>query len=91
MKRGRIKVAEGYKEAIVAEAQGSVARFNAIAEQYRLSPEITRSRLYLETMSRLLPNLKLTLIDESAGIVNLKNLEGPVMQMPQQQQQGVQQ
>ncbi|MCC6152783.1 MAG: FtsH protease activity modulator HflK [Candidatus Hydrogenedentes bacterium] len=89
----RVKLsAEGYKQATIAEAQGAVARFNAIAEQYRQSPEITRSRLYLETMSRLLPNLKLTLIDEGAGVINLKNLEGPVMQLPQQQQvQGDQQ
>lgn len=86
----RIKLAaEGYKEATIAEAEGSVARFIAIADQYRQSPEITRSRMYLETMSRLLPTLKLTLVDESAGIVNLKTLTGPApsvvpQPMPQQ-------
>ncbi|NUM55401.1 MAG: FtsH protease activity modulator HflK [Candidatus Hydrogenedentes bacterium] len=89
----RVKLAaEGYKEATIAEAQGAVARFNAIAEQYRQSPEITRSRLYLETMSRLLPNLRLTLVDESAGVLNLKNLDRQAIPVdPQQIQQQYQQ
>lgn len=82
----RVKLsAQGYKEAVVAEAQGAVARFKAIAEQYRQSPEITRARLYLETMSKLLPNLRITLVDETAGVVNLKNLGGvPLQAAPQQ-------
>jgi membrane protease subunit HflK len=86
----RVKLsAQGYKEAVVAKAQGAVSRFNAIAEQYRQSPEITRTRLYLETMSRLLPNLKLTLVDGSAGVVNLNNLDRAPMRVdvPQQQEQ----
>lgn len=66
--------ARGYQEARVAEAQGAVARFVAIAKQYDQSPEITKSRLYLETLSELLPNIRLTIVDESAGLVNLKTL-----------------
>lgn len=69
--------ARGYQEARVAEAQGAVARFVAIAKQYDQSPEITRSRLYLETVSELLPNIRLTVVDESAGLVNLKALGAP--------------
>lgn len=66
--------AEGYKEARLAEAQGAVARFQSIAEQYRLSPEITRARLYLETMANLLPKMQITVVDDAAGIVNLKTM-----------------
>lgn len=76
--------AEGYKEARIAEAQGSVARFESIAEQYRLSPEITRARLYLETMANLLPKLQITVVDDAAGIVNLKTMgrNGMVLMPP---------
>jgi membrane protease subunit HflK len=66
--------AEGYKEARIAEAQGAVARFQSIAKQYRLAPEITRARLYLETMSKLLPKMQITVVDDAAGIVNLKTM-----------------
>ncbi|MCC6697003.1 MAG: FtsH protease activity modulator HflK [Candidatus Hydrogenedentes bacterium] len=69
-----LQQAEGYKEARIAEAQGSVARFQAIAKQYALAPEITRSRLYLETMSELLPKVNLTIVDDQAGIVNLRTM-----------------
>ncbi|MBI4557988.1 MAG: FtsH protease activity modulator HflK [Candidatus Hydrogenedentes bacterium] len=66
--------AQGYKEARIAEAQGAVARFSAIAEQYRSAPEVTRTRLYLEAMSELLPRIKLTVVDPDAGLVTLKTL-----------------
>lgn len=81
----RIKLtAQGYKESRVAEAQGAVARFNAIAAQYQQSPQITRSRLYLETMSRVLPNLRLTIVDENAGVINIKNLDSALTQIQPQ-------
>ncbi|MBI5093414.1 MAG: FtsH protease activity modulator HflK [Candidatus Hydrogenedentes bacterium] len=67
--------AQGYKEARIAEATGETARFKAIAEQYALAPEVTRTRLYLEAMSTLLPKVRVTVVDKEAGIVNLKNIE----------------
>ncbi len=74
----RIKLeAEGYKQARIADAEGSVARFKAIAQQYQTAPDITRSRLYLDAMEGLLPKVKLTIVDEATGVVNLKNLAGP--------------
>lgn len=79
----RLKLdAQGYKEARVAEAQGAVARFQAIAEQYELAPEITRARMYLEAMSELLPRTKLTIVDESVGVVNLRSLGGQSAPLP---------
>ena len=50
-----IRGAEGYRFKRVNEAQGDVASFNAILEQYIKAPEITRTRLYLETMGDVLP------------------------------------
>jgi modulator of FtsH protease HflK len=45
---------EGYKAAAVAKAQGDAKRFSLLVEQYRKAPEVTRKRLYLETMQEVL-------------------------------------
>jgi membrane protease subunit HflK len=50
-----IRGAEGYQFKRVNEAEGDVASFNAMLEQYTKAPEVTRTRLYLETMSNVLP------------------------------------
>ena len=50
-----IRAAEGYRFKRVNEAQGDVASFNAILAEYVKAPEITRTRLYLETMGDVLP------------------------------------
>lgn len=50
-----IRAAEGYRFKRVNEAEGDVASFNAMLGQYVKAPEITRTRLYLETMSEVLP------------------------------------
>lgn len=50
-----VQAAEGYRYKRVNEAEGDVAAFSAVLQQYIKAPEITRSRLYLETMSEVLP------------------------------------
>jgi modulator of FtsH protease HflK len=62
-----VQEAEGYKLQTVAEATGQVARFNKIYEQYKKAPEVTRERLYLETMERVLGAANKIVIDQSAG------------------------
>jgi membrane protease subunit HflK len=56
--RGRaaqiIQVAEGYKEQAVAEAKGQSARFLKVYDEYKKAPDVTRQRIYLETMERIL-------------------------------------
>ena len=52
-----IRGAEGYRFKRVNEAEGDVASFNAMLEQYIKAPEITRTRLYLETMGDVLPDM----------------------------------
>src|SRR5471032_2458412 len=56
--RGRaaqiIQVAEGYKGQAVAEATGQSARFLKVYEEYKKAPDVTRQRIYLETMERIL-------------------------------------
>jgi membrane protease subunit HflK len=60
--RGRaaqtIRAAEGYAKQRVNEAEGEVSAFNALLAEYTKAPEVTRRRLYLETMSEVLPKVK---------------------------------
>jgi membrane protease subunit HflK len=49
-----LQEAEAYREQTVAEAKGQAARFDKIYEQYKKAPEITRQRLYIETIERVL-------------------------------------
>jgi len=61
-----IQVAEGYRFKRENEAEGDVASFNAMLAQYIKAPEITRTRLYLETMSEILPEVgQKIIVDES--------------------------
>ena len=69
--RGRaaaiIQEAEGYRLQTVAEATGQISRFNQVYEQYKNAPDVTRERLYLETMERVLGSANKIIIDQSAG------------------------
>jgi membrane protease subunit HflK len=49
--------AEGYALDRVNRSQGDASRFKALQEAYRLAPEVTRQRMYLETMERVLPRV----------------------------------
>jgi len=68
-----IEAAEGYAVDRVNRAKGDAQRFVAQEEQYRKAPEVTRSRLYLETMSEVLPRAgkKLILDDKTRGLLPL--------------------
>ncbi|BFN36412.1 FtsH protease activity modulator HflK [Fidelibacter multiformis] len=72
-----IQEAEGYALNRVNTAKGQVAMFNAVFEEYRKAPDVTRQRIYLETMNEILPKLgKKFVIDESvSGILPLLNLD----------------
>ena len=73
-----ISAADGYAAKRVNEAEGDVASFEALLTEYTTAPEITRRRLYLETMSEILPNLGKTVIidEETKGLLPLLNLGG---------------
>ncbi len=61
-----IRAAEGYRFKRVNEAEGDVAAFSAVLQQYVKAPEITRTRLYLETMGEILPQTgQKIIVDES--------------------------
>jgi len=69
--RGRaakvIQDAEGYRQQTVAEATGETSRFLQIYEQYKKAPDVTRERMYLETMERILSENNKTIIDTGQG------------------------
>jgi membrane protease subunit HflK len=56
--RGRaaqiLQVAEGYQQQAIAEAKGQSARFEKVYDEYRKAPDVTRQRIFLETMERIL-------------------------------------
>ncbi|MBR4831831.1 MAG: FtsH protease activity modulator HflK [Butyrivibrio sp.] len=58
-----IQDAEAQKQSRIAEAEGQVARFNEMYEQYKLQPYITKKRLFYETMEDVLPELKVIITD----------------------------
>jgi membrane protease subunit HflK len=61
------QAAEAYRDQTVAEAIGQTARFNKIFEEYKKAPAVTRERLYLETMERLLAGTDKIILDQSAA------------------------
>ena len=56
--------AEGYRAQVVNQAVGEASRFSAVREEYAKAPEVTRRRLYLETMERVLGGVDKTILDE---------------------------
>ncbi len=65
-----LQEAEAYKAKIVAAAEGEAERFNRILAEYTLAPEITKKRLYIETMENVLADSSKVLIDQGAGAGN---------------------
>lgn len=58
-----LQEAEGYKQRLIATAEGDASRFQQLNAEYAKSPEVTRSRLYLETMQQVYSNTSKVMID----------------------------
>ena len=69
--RGRasqiLQVAEGYKQQAIAEAKGQSARFLKVYDEYAKAKDVTRERIYLETMERVLGSSEKLIYDGGAG------------------------
>ena len=61
-----LEQAEGYRSQTVNEAEGEASRFIAVYEEFAKAPEVTRKRLYLETLERVLGDVDKVIIDENA-------------------------
>jgi membrane protease subunit HflK len=66
-----LESAEAEKQARISEANGQIARFTAMYEEYMKFPEITKARMYYEAMEELLPNLKVIIQDGDGTIVTI--------------------
>ncbi len=65
-----VQEAQGYKEQTVQEAQGQASRFDQVYAQYKNAPDITRQRMYIETMEAVLAGADKTILDDRGqGVV----------------------
>ncbi|MEN8129029.1 MAG: FtsH protease activity modulator HflK [Pseudomonadota bacterium] len=73
----RIREADGYRLKRINEAEGDVARFSALLAEYSKAPEVTRRRIYLETLQEVMPriNSKIIVDEQTHGILPLLNLD----------------
>ncbi len=62
-----LEEARAYKTQTVLEAQGEVARFSKLLPEYKAAPEITRERLYIETMEKVLSHTRKVLVNDKGG------------------------
>lgn len=77
----RIREADGYRIKRINEAEGDVLRFNALYDQFKLAPEVTRRRIYVETMQKVMPTISNKIIIDSGTIdvlplLDLTSIEG---------------
>lgn len=72
----RIREADGYRLKRINEAEGDAARFRALFAEYLKAPEVTRRRIYIETMQDVMPTIRSTVIVDGnlSGILPLMNL-----------------
>lgn len=73
----KIRQAEGQRQYRINVANGEAEQFKKILKEYRTSPQVTRQRLYLETLSEILPTLgrKIIVDDNLEGLIQLLNLQ----------------
>lgn len=78
-----VQDAEAYKQKAVTEAQGEAQRFNSILDQYRNAKQVTRERMYLETMQRVLGSTNKIVIENKSGIIQYLPMPMPELRRSQ--------
>ena len=80
----RIREADGYRLKRINEAEGDVARFSALLAEYSKAPEVTRRRIYLETMQDVMLGIRSKIIvdEETRSILPLLNLDSQKGKQP---------
>lgn len=63
----QLEEAEGYKARVIAQAEGEAARFSKVLTEYEKAPEVTRQRLYLESMEEILGRTGKVMVDVDSG------------------------
>jgi membrane protease subunit HflK len=62
-----LEQARGYQQRVVAQAQGEAQRFNKLYQEYSLAPEVTRERIYLDTLEYVMSNSTKVMVDVDGG------------------------
>ncbi|MHA1518535.1 MAG: FtsH protease activity modulator HflK [Alphaproteobacteria bacterium] len=62
-----LQSAQGYRDRVIAEAKGEADRFEKVLQQYQKAPDVTRKRIFIETMQEVLSNTDKIIIDENSG------------------------
>jgi len=62
-----VQEAEGYRQQVVARAEGDASRFKQIYTEYSKAPQVTRDRMYLDTMQQMYQNTTKVLVDQKSG------------------------
>jgi membrane protease subunit HflK len=80
----RIREADGYRLKRINEAEGDVARFSALLAEYSKAPEVTRRRIYIETLQDVLPGIRSKIIvdEQTHSILPLLNLDSQKGEKP---------
>lgn len=80
--------AEAYQGRTIREAAGEAARFSSVYTEYRQAPQVTRDRIYIETMERVYRNGNLVILDARGGAVPYLPLDGMIRRNNPQAQSG---
>ena len=62
-----LQAAQGYRDQVIAESKGEADRFLKVYEQYKKAPEVTRRRMFIDTMQKVLGDTDKVIIDGKAG------------------------
>lgn len=80
----RIREADGYRLKRINEAEGDAARFNSLLAEYNKAPEVTRRRIYIETLQDVMPDIRSKIIidEQTRSILPLLNLDSQKGEKP---------
>ena len=80
----RIREADGYRLKRINEAEGDAARFSALLAEYTKAPEVTRRRIYIETLQDVMPGIRSKIIvdEQTHSILPLLNLDSQKGEQP---------
>lgn len=77
-----VSQAKSYRDTVVSKAEGETARFDALLGAYRKSPELTRQRMYIDTMGEILKHARTVVVDGNGGATVNVHVDGAPTETP---------
>jgi membrane protease subunit HflK len=81
-----IEEANGYRQSVISTAQGDASRFRQVLAEYEKAPQVTRERIYLDTMQQIMGSTSKVIVDQKGGQNLLYLPLDRIMQMATQPQ-----